>query len=63
VQRGALGGLFKCHLAERILAYNSGAMFEGLLQPTHLIALVIAVVLIVFAFLIGRVLWRLGSKV
>ena len=41
------------------LAYNSAAMFDGLLGPVHLLGLVIIAVVI---GLIGRVLWRLGSK-
>lgn len=34
-------------------------MLEGLLQPVHLFVLVI---IMGGVFLVGRVLWRLGSK-
>ena len=34
-------------------------MFEGLLQPTHIVAALIVLIPIV---LIGRILWRLGAK-
>jgi hypothetical protein len=34
-------------------------MFEGLLQPMHLVVLLVVVP---GAFLVGRLLWRLGSK-